>query len=75
MRDALMPAVFIDRDGTIMEDTDYCSDPKDVRIFSGVVEALRRLKARGFKIIIITNQSGVGADYSRSINIVRLNRR
>ena len=60
MRDTLMPAVFIDRDGTIMEDTDYCSDPKDVRIFSGVVEALRRLKARGFKIIIITNQSGVG---------------
>ena len=60
MRDALMPAVFIDRDGTIMEDTDYCSDPKDVRIFCGVVEALRRLKARGFKIIIITNQSGVG---------------
>src|SRR6476660_2798568 len=60
MRDALMPAVFIDRDGTIMEDTDYCSHPKDVRIFCGGVEALRRLRARGFKIIIITNQSGVG---------------
>ena len=60
MHDALMPAVFIDRDGTIMEDTDYCSDPKDVRILSGVVDALLRLKARGFKIIIITNQSGVG---------------
>src|SRR6516164_9222246 len=60
MRDALMPAVFIDRDGTIMEDTDYCCDPKDVRIFPGVLEALRRLKSRGFKLIIITNQSGIG---------------
>ena len=60
MCDALSPAVFIDRDGTIMEDTDYCSNPKDVRVFPGVLAALRRLKSRGFKIIIITNQSGIG---------------
>ncbi|MGC2625720.1 MAG: HAD family hydrolase [Candidatus Udaeobacter sp.] len=58
--DGSAPAVFIDRDGTIMEDTDYCSDPNDVRIFPGVVEALGRLKSRGFKLIIITNQSGIG---------------
>src|SRR4029453_14254680 len=60
MGDDLSPAVFIDRDGTIMEDTDYCSHPKDVRIFPGVFEGLRRLKLRGFKLIIITNQSGIG---------------
>ena len=60
MRDALSPAIFIDRDGTIMEDTDYCSHPKDVRIFPGVPEALRLLKSRGYKLIIITNQSGIG---------------
>ena len=60
MRNALSPAVFIDRDGTIMEDTDYCSDPKNVRILPGVLEALRRLKSRGFKIVVITNQSGIG---------------
>jgi D-glycero-D-manno-heptose 1,7-bisphosphate phosphatase len=60
MTDALSPAVFVDRDGTIMEDCDYCSDPKDVRIFPGVPEALRRLKSHGFKLIIITNQSGIG---------------
>ena len=60
MRNALSPAVFFDRDGTIMEDTHYCSDPNDVRIFPGVPEALRRLKSRGFKVIIITNQSGIG---------------
>jgi D-glycero-D-manno-heptose 1,7-bisphosphate phosphatase len=60
MTDALSAAVFLDRDGTIMEDCDYCSDPKDVRIFPGVREALLRLKSKGFKLIIITNQSGIG---------------
>jgi D-glycero-D-manno-heptose 1,7-bisphosphate phosphatase len=63
MRDALFPAVFIDRDGTIMEDTDYCSHPNDVRIFPGVLQALRSLKSRGFKLIIITNQSGIGRGF------------
>jgi D-glycero-D-manno-heptose 1,7-bisphosphate phosphatase len=60
MGDGLSAAVFIDRDGTIMEDTDYCSQPKDVRIFPGVLEALQLLKSREFKLIIITNQSGIG---------------
>src|SRR5215831_922096 len=60
MSDALSPAVFIDRDDTIMEDCGYCSDPKDVKIFHGVPEALRHLKSNGFKLIIITNQSGIG---------------
>ena len=60
MTDALSPAVFIDRDDTVMQDCGYCSDPKDVRIFPGVPEALRRLKSNGFKLIIITNQSGIG---------------
>jgi D-glycero-D-manno-heptose 1,7-bisphosphate phosphatase len=60
MTDALSLAVFVDRDGTIMEDCNYCSAPKNVRIFPGVPQALRRLKSRGFKLIIITNQSGIG---------------
>src|SRR6266480_2887943 len=58
--DKLFPAVFVDRDGTIMQDADYCSDPKQVQIFPAVPEALRRLKSKGFKLIVITNQSGIG---------------
>jgi D-glycero-D-manno-heptose 1,7-bisphosphate phosphatase len=58
--ETITPAVFVDRDGTIMQDADYCSDPKDVHIFPGVPEALQRLKSQGFKLIIITNQSGIG---------------
>ena len=60
MTDALSPAIFVDRDGTIIEDCDYCSDPNDVKIFPGAREALLRLKSKGFKLIIITNQSGIG---------------
>jgi histidinol-phosphate phosphatase family protein len=58
--DKLFPAVFVDRDGTIMHDADYCFHPKQVQIFPGVPETLGRLKAAGFKLIIITNQSGIG---------------
>src|SRR3954452_10086570 len=59
----LSPAVFLDRDGTIMRDVNYCGDPAQVEIFPGAPEALRRLKAAGFKIIIITNQSGIARGY------------
>jgi D-glycero-D-manno-heptose 1,7-bisphosphate phosphatase len=57
------PAVFVDRDGTIMRDADYCSDPKQVEIFPGVPSAMRRLKAAGYKLIVITNQSGIGRGF------------
>ena len=53
-------AVFFDRDGTLMEEVHYCNDPDRVAVFPGVREALARLKNRGFKNIIITNQSGIG---------------
>jgi len=53
-------AVFLDRDGTLMEEVHYCSDPAHVRVYPGVPEALRRLKMAGFRIFIVTNQSGIG---------------
>jgi D-glycero-D-manno-heptose 1,7-bisphosphate phosphatase len=57
------PAVFLDRDGTLMRDVDYCGDPADVAIYPGVPEALLRLKRNGYKLIVITNQSGIDRGY------------
>ena len=56
----MIRAVFLDRDGTLMEEVHYCADPGLVRLFPGVPAALRRLKDAGFRNIIITNQSGIG---------------
>jgi D-glycero-D-manno-heptose 1,7-bisphosphate phosphatase len=53
------PAVFLDRDGTLMEDPGYVGDPALVRVFPEVGEALRRLKGGGYRLVIITNQSGI----------------
>lgn len=53
------PAVFLDRDGTIIEDRGYLADPADVQLLPGAVDALRRLSARGFRLVVVSNQSGV----------------
>jgi D-glycero-D-manno-heptose 1,7-bisphosphate phosphatase len=60
MNPTLHKAVFFDRDGTLMVDVPYCADPAQVRLYPGVREALHRLKAAGYRILIITNQSGIG---------------
>ncbi len=53
------PAVFIDRDGTLMEEVHYCRDAALVRLFEGVPDALHALKNAGFKTVLVTNQSGI----------------
>ena len=53
-------AVFFDRDGTLMEEVHYCGDPGKVRVYAGVSEGLRKLKDAGFRIFIVSNQSGIG---------------
>ena len=54
------PAVFFDRDGTLMEEVYYCGDPAQVRVYAGVSDGIRRLREAGFRIFVVSNQSGIG---------------
>jgi D-glycero-D-manno-heptose 1,7-bisphosphate phosphatase len=56
-------AVFLDRDGTIMEDSNYVGDVERVILIPSAVAALKRLRDAGYKLFVITNQSGVGRGY------------
>jgi D-glycero-D-manno-heptose 1,7-bisphosphate phosphatase len=56
-------AIFFDRDGTLMQDVGYCSKPAEVELLEGVGNLLPKLKAAGFKLVIVTNQSGIGRGY------------
>ncbi len=53
------PAVFLDRDGTIIEEVGYPSRPGDIRILPGAARGLARLAAAGHALVVVTNQSGI----------------
>jgi len=69
-----MKAVFLDRDGTIIRERHYLSTPARVMLISGVVEGLLFLKKMGFKLFVITNQSGVGRGYFSLNRLNEINR-
>jgi len=53
------PAVFLDRDGTVVREVDYLRSARDLRLLPGAAEAVRRLNRAGYVVVIATNQSGV----------------
>ena len=57
---AKRPAVFLDRDGTLIEERSYPSHPDQVRLLSGAAAAVERLREAGYACVVVTNQSGVG---------------
>jgi D-glycero-D-manno-heptose 1,7-bisphosphate phosphatase len=53
-------AVFFDRDGTVIHDAGYSRDPEQVRLLPGAAEALAELRRKGFALVLVSNQSGIG---------------
>jgi histidinol-phosphate phosphatase family protein len=56
-------AVFLDRDGTLIAEKNYLHRPEEVEIFPEAFPALQKLAAAGYKLLIVTNQSGIGRGY------------
>jgi D-glycero-D-manno-heptose 1,7-bisphosphate phosphatase len=53
------PAVFLDRDGTIVDDPGFLHEPAKVKLLPGAGEAIRRLNEHGFLVVVVSNQSGI----------------
>jgi D-glycero-D-manno-heptose 1,7-bisphosphate phosphatase len=56
-------AVFLDRDGTLIEEVNYLSRVEQVRLIPGAAAAVRRVNAAGARVVVVTNQAGVARGY------------
>jgi len=54
------PAIFLDRDGTLVEEVNYLHSIEELRLFPFTEASVRRLKDAGFLVLVVTNQSGIG---------------
>src|SRR3954454_21528042 len=57
------PALFLDRDGVMMEEGEYLAGPEQVRLIPGAAAAIARVNERGIPVVVITNESGVARGY------------
>ena len=57
------PTLFLDRDGVVINDGDYLRDPRAVALTASAGAALRKAQTAGFRLIVLTNQSGLGRGY------------
>jgi histidinol-phosphate phosphatase family protein len=71
----LRRAVFLDRDGTIAEDVNYCRRPDDFRMFPWAAEAIAMLNKAGLAVVVVTNQSGVARGYFNDETLARIHQR
>ncbi|SHL65971.1 D,D-heptose 1,7-bisphosphate phosphatase [Nitrosospira sp. Nsp11] len=68
-------AVFIDKDGTLVQDVPYNVDPANVRLTAGAGKALRHMKNAGYQLIVISNQSGVAKGLFEERELLPVNER
>jgi len=67
--------VFLDRDGTIIREKEYLRDPAQVELLPGALDGLKRLGAAGFKLFLVSNQSGLGRGYFTLADVEQVNAR
>lgn len=72
MEEGKNPAIFLDRDGTIIVDKGYLHQKDDIEYLDGAVDAMRQLSEMGFLLVIITNQSGIARGYFSESEFVEL---
>lgn len=65
-------AIFLDRDGTLIEERNYLKDPAEVVLLPGAAQGLQQLQAAGFALVLVTNQSGVGRGYFTMADVARV---
>jgi len=69
------PAVFLDRDGTIVEDPGFLHEPDKVRLLPGAADAIHRLNLAGFLVVVVTNQSGIARGMYTALEYEAVQRR
>jgi len=74
-RAGLRPAVFLDRDGTLILDPGYQRDPAAVQLLPGAATAVARLNAAGFVVVVVTNQSGIARGFITPTDYAAVERR
>lgn len=73
-RELIKNAIFLDRDGVIVEDTGYISSPEELILFPDVIPVLKKLQ-HSFRLIVVTNQSGVARGYFTEEDLFAINER
>ncbi len=68
-------AVFLDRDGTLNAEVGFVTSPDQLRILPGTAAALQRLHGAGFKLIVVTNQSGIARGLYGEVDLARVHER
>jgi len=68
-------AVFLDRDGTINDNSSHVNRPQDLKLYKGVAEALKMLSEAGFRLVVVTNQGGVSLGHMDDTQMTDINRR
>jgi len=73
MSNTKQPAIFLDRDGTMIEEVDFLTSESDIDIYPFTVEALTILRELGYLLIVVSNQSGVARGYLTEQRVMEIN--